>query len=197
MKRNITKISRTLTRIQKDKNSEGQWVENEFSYKYLEPLPHTSIPKRILHRCIDLFFIQLFFATSIFSVILLFALIGESAKYFFINLHISDFVLGFIIILYYLSCSFFYYSIVEIVFGRTIGHMITGSIVVNEYGEKPNVSKILLRSLARYTPLDSISAFEKRALHDQFSETLVLNKKGFDAFLLKLEMELLDVENKM
>ena len=197
MKRNITKISRKATRIQKDKNSEGQWIETEFYYTYLEPLPYTSIAKRILHRIVDLLLIQLFFATSVFSVMLLFALIGESAKYFFTHLQISDFLLGLIVIVYYLSCSFFYYTIVEIVFGRTIGHMVTGSIVVNEFGEKPSVSKIVLRSLARYTPLDSISAFEKRALHDQFSETLVLNKKGFETFLLNLEMEQLDIDKKM
>jgi hypothetical protein len=67
--------------------------------------------------------------------------------------------------------------------------MISGAIILDEYGQKPSLKKIFIRTISRYVPLDFISAFESRAWHDQWSDTLVLHKKKYDEFLLRFEIE--------
>jgi uncharacterized RDD family membrane protein YckC len=71
-----------------------------------------------------------------------------------------------------------YYIIPEFLWGQTFGKFITGSIVVNELGETPNVSNILLRTLGRLIPYDQLSIIlSERALHDRIAKTYVVNKK--------------------
>ena len=72
------------------------------------------------------------------------------------------------ILLYYL-----YYFIFEFTFRQTVGKMITKSKVVNvENGEKPNFSRILLRTLSRLIPIDFLSyLFSPNGIHDRLSKT--------------------------
>jgi uncharacterized RDD family membrane protein YckC len=68
-----------------------------------------------------------------------------------------------------------YYITTEAIFGRTIAKFITGTVVVNEYGEKPKFSVILKRNLCRFIPFDG-----SRGWHDSISGTYVVNKKDLD-----------------
>ena len=71
-----------------------------------------------------------------------------------------------------------YYVIPEVLWGQTFGKLITGSIVVNEIGETPNISNILLRTLGRLIPFDQLSLIlSERALHDRIAKTYVVNKQ--------------------
>lgn len=68
---------------------------------------------------------------------------------------------------------YFYYLILEAFFGQTIGKMITKTIVVDsQTGQKPNFSKILVRTLARLIPIDFLSYFfVPNGIHDLLSKT--------------------------
>jgi uncharacterized RDD family membrane protein YckC len=76
---------------------------------------------------------------------------------------------------------FLYYFLFETFGGRTLGKFVTQSKVVDFNNQKPNVFRILLRSLLRFNPLDWYSyAFgQAQGTHDVLSRTkLILIKKS-------------------
>ncbi|GGE98996.1 RDD family protein [Flavobacterium limi] len=76
--------------------------------------------------------------------------------------------------------SIFYYSFTESIFGRSLGKLITGTIVVDENGEKPSFGVILKRTLCRLIPFDGFSFLGSRGWHDSISHTYVVNKKDLE-----------------
>ncbi|WP_170208123.1 RDD family protein, partial [Flavobacterium circumlabens] len=57
----------------------------------------------------------------------------------------------------YLSFAIIYYFIFESLSGRTLGKIMTGSIIINEYGLKPGVGVIFKRTLCRFIPFEALS----------------------------------------
>ncbi|MES2575130.1 MAG: RDD family protein [Bacteroidota bacterium] len=76
----------------------------------------------------------------------------------------------------------FSYLVLEWLFGRTFGKLITGTVVVNEKGLKPDFGAIFIRTLCRLIPFDALSFLRKsgRIWHDSISETYVVNKKALN-----------------
>jgi uncharacterized RDD family membrane protein YckC len=72
------------------------------------------------------------------------------------------------ILLYYL-----YYFILELTIGQTIGKMITKTKVVNiDNSEKPNFTRIFIRTISRLIPIDFLSyLFLSNGIHDILSKT--------------------------
>ncbi len=72
----------------------------------------------------------------------------------------------------------FYYFILEITTGRTIGKLFTKTKVLNLYGDKPSFDEILKRTFSRIIPFDNISFLGKYSVgwHDSISKTKVVNK---------------------
>lgn len=75
-----------------------------------------------------------------------------------------------------------YYTVTEGLFGRSLAKLITGTIVVDENGEKPDFGTILKRTLCRIIPFDGLSFLGSsgRGWHDSMSDTYVVNKKALD-----------------
>ncbi|MCO4291586.1 RDD family protein [Solitalea sp. MAHUQ-68] len=74
--------------------------------------------------------------------------------------------------------TFAYYFIAEAVFGQTLGKIITRTHVVNDYGEKPGVLRILGRTLCRSIPFEAFSfLFTPMGWHDSISKTYVVKKQ--------------------
>ena len=189
MKTKITAISKIKKVTRKDRNSLGEWEENVFEYKYIETLPYISFTRRLFHRLVDIVMMHLFFIIIYFSFGFIIGLLSEISKLVILENNISYFIIGATFILSYFFTSFFYYVLFESLFGRTIGHLLSGAIVLNEYGEKPTFKNIIIRAISRYMPLNSISAFEHRAWHDLWSNTLVVHKKSYEKFMLNLDLE--------
>lgn len=82
--------------------------------------------------------------------------------------------------LIFLIISVFYYSLTESVFGRSLGKFITGTVVVDENGEKPSFGIIFKRTLCRLIPFDGFSFLGSRGWHDSISDTYVVNKKDLE-----------------
>lgn len=82
-----------------------------------------------------------------------------------------------------LSFAVIYYLIFESLFARTMGKIITGSIVVNENGLKPNFKIICIRTVCRLIPFDLFSFLGKsgRFWHDSISKTYVVEKKDLES----------------
>ncbi|MFB3389336.1 RDD family protein [Flavobacterium sp. LAR06] len=80
-----------------------------------------------------------------------------------------------------ITVSIIYYTVMEGLFGRSVGKFITGSVVVDENGEKPSFGTIFKRSLCRYIPFDAFTFLGgSRGWHDSISDTYVVSKKGLD-----------------
>ena len=71
-----------------------------------------------------------------------------------------------------------YYFTLEMAGGRTIGKLITGTKVVNEFGEQPTAGQILGRTLSRFIPFEAFSFFGGKGRpvgwHDSLSGTRVV-----------------------
>ncbi|WP_343634359.1 RDD family protein [Fluviicola sp.] len=80
---------------------------------------------------------------------------------------------------------FLYYAISEGLGGTTLGKLICGYTVIDEYANKVPFSKALLRTVCRYIPFEAFSCFAERGWHDTLSKTYVV-KRSEKAELQKL-----------
>lgn len=70
-----------------------------------------------------------------------------------------------------------YYTLLEGLFGRTLGKLVTGTRVVDASGGRPQFRQVLGRSFSRLIPLEPLSIFfdhKDRAWHDSLPETYVV-----------------------
>jgi uncharacterized RDD family membrane protein YckC len=74
------------------------------------------------------------------------------------------------------------YLVLEYFFGRSLGKLVTGTVVVNKNGLKPSFGAILIRTLCRLIPFDPLSFLGKsgRIWHDVLSATYVVDKNTLD-----------------
>ncbi|AMQ55263.1 RDD family protein [Algoriphagus sanaruensis] len=79
---------------------------------------------------------------------------------------------GFLIFFY-----FFYYFISELLFGRTIGKLLTKTKVISIKNKlKPSFTQILVRTLCRAIPFYFLSQpLIGKGLHDHFSNTILIH----------------------
>lgn len=89
---------------------------------------------------------------------------------------LTEFTIALIIDLIYFNCF-------EILFARTIGKFITKTVVVDEYGRKPTINAILMRSICRAIPFEFLTflGMPCRGWHDQFSNTYVVQQALLDS----------------
>jgi uncharacterized RDD family membrane protein YckC len=75
-----------------------------------------------------------------------------------------------------------YYLLMEILTARTIGKFITGTMVVDYYGNKASSQHIVMRTLCRFVPFDPLSFLgeDGKGWHDKWSQTLVVDVKKFN-----------------
>jgi len=72
-----------------------------------------------------------------------------------------------------------FYIVLEGKYQISIGKLITQTIVVDEFGEKPEMSAIVKRSFSRMIPFNALSFLsnDARGWHDSISKTYVVDKK--------------------
>ncbi len=76
-----------------------------------------------------------------------------------------------------------YYILFENKFQQTLGKMVTDTIVIDNYGNKPSVKSIILRTAARYIPFEAFSCFGyySRGWHDKMTNTNVIYKSDLNS----------------
>lgn len=82
-----------------------------------------------------------------------------------------DLTLMFITVAYYFSC--------EAGMQTTIGKLATGTVVINQYAEKPKNASLLGRSFSRLVPFEAFSCLADRGWHDKWSNTYVVKKEEY------------------
>jgi uncharacterized RDD family membrane protein YckC len=85
-----------------------------------------------------------------------------------------------------------YYAIFEATTGGTPAKLILGRTVIDEYGQRPDAGKLLLRSLSRMVPFEAFSCLGERGWHDTWTKTYVVRKEEAE----ELRRLLLDFELK-
>jgi uncharacterized RDD family membrane protein YckC len=86
----------------------------------------------------------------------------------------------------------FYYIILEYKFQKTIGKFFTNTIVINEYGNKPDFNSIVIRNFARLVPFEFFSCLGDNysyGWHDKWSKTWVVTKEELNT-IKKLQIEI-------
>ena len=73
----------------------------------------------------------------------------------------------------------FYYALSEFFFGLTLGKLLTGTRVVTETGGAPGFQQLLVRSVTRLVPLESLSFLGAPPVgwHDRWSGTRVIRTR--------------------
>jgi uncharacterized RDD family membrane protein YckC len=153
-----------LNHFQTEKKLVEGYDNSQKVFKYSEN--EASNWQRLVHLLIDTFIclsIFSFMAFDVFKGLLnqVYLIAGEKASFF----------------VFYLIISLIYYLFFEYFFGATPAKMLTELRVVNEKGEKPNFKSLVVRSLSRRIPFDSISFFSAQGWHDQLSKTKVIQEK--------------------
>jgi uncharacterized RDD family membrane protein YckC len=130
---------------------------------------------RFLNYILDLLFFFIVFMMIIFFLGILIGLGFTDLGIWMDNL--GDF--GWNIIAIVISLT--YYLVMEGLFARSIAKFITGTVVVNENGQKPDFATIFKRSLCRFIPFDALTFLGgSRGWHDSLSHTYVVNKKALE-----------------
>ena len=129
---------------------------------------------RILNYILDIIFIMIL----IFFFAFVLAILANLLQWNGILLWLSDMsdLSGQVV---FIGVTIFYYTVTEGFLGRSLGKLITGTMVVDESGEKPDFGTILKRSLCRLIPFEVFSFLGSsgRGWHDTISDTYVVNKK--------------------
>ncbi len=147
--------------------------ENPFSAPSTDPAEHStgdlvwpdaSNGKRFGNMIIDLI---VYYALSIVVALVIF-LAGQES--------LLEGAAGYLVSF---SVYFFYYFLMETIFGATIGKLITGTRVANDTG-KATAGQIIVRTLCRFIPFEPFSFFrtEPGGWHDSISKTRVIDKRA-------------------
>ena len=85
----------------------------------------------------------------------------------------------------------FMYFICEYLWQRTPGKFLTKTVVIDEYGKRPDIPSLIARSLIRLVPFEAFSCFgtHSRGWHDKWSNTYVVAKEELEEIqaLLKIQ----------
>ena len=82
------------------------------------------------------------------------------------------------------------YTLCESLTQRTPGKYFTKTIVINEYGEKPDLANILGRSIIRLVPFDALSFLSGgRGWHDKWSKTFVVTQSEMDEIKILMDVD--------
>ena len=178
----ITEIPEIRKRTRYKRDRQGILYRYTEEYYVFKQVPTINGKERIIHYITDGLFIFLitipFFVgfiylinslrlSSIFEILIAFSM------FFFI----------------WLTIFFLYYVYWENKFQQTPGKKSTDSIVVDEYGKRPTLKKIIIRTLCRFVPFDLYSCFGDPSfgLHDEWSKTFVIKKNELQKLLDEIE----------
>ncbi|RZJ48673.1 MAG: RDD family protein, partial [Flavobacterium sp.] len=146
--------------------------------------------QRFLNYILDFVFVILIFVMLCMFAGILIGLFGLTGLRDWMGA-LGDLGWNVVLMTIYLS----YFFITEGIFGRSIGKLITGTVLVDENGEKPDFGTVVKRSFSRLIPFDNFSYLGSRGWHDSISDTYVVNKKALEEEVkLFHEMKLIGVE---
>lgn len=162
----IEQIKEEKTFYKRNKDAYGNVTRDPYQSFVKRPVQVVTPGTRFLYHLIDWLII-----TGL-SIVIHIALIFLSFNQFSLQLGTLSYSIDFLDIL----ISFSFYAVFEITLQATPGKLIFGYTVIDEYAQKPESSKILLRSISRFVPFEAFSCLSDRGWHDTWSKTYVVKK---------------------
>lgn len=169
----ITEIKEYYTVKRKEKNKAGEMVDVEKNLYRFKEVNFVTGWARFGHYLLDRLFYLI--AESLFGVVLglILGLTG--------NVDWMEGSGNIIVTLFgYLILYPGYYIILEGSSQASLGKLIMGRVVVNEYGDKPTFNQIVGRSYSRIVPFEVFSCLGNTGWHDNWSKTYVIRKKDLE-----------------
>lgn len=194
MKTKITEIKENYTVNRPTKSTTGERVYEEKNFTRYKEVNTVTGWARFGHYILDVVFYYIFaLILAVPIVIILMTLgmnvenLGEGSGWY----NILDRLISWLIL--YPG----YYILFESTMQSTPGKIILGRVVVDEYGEKPSFSTILIRSYSRIVPFETFSCLSNLGWHDTWSDTFVIRKKDLEELKLAIKAQEFGEENKI
>lgn len=179
--RKITELTETKFKTVREKDATGKRIPRQVEYKGYRNVNVVSGGKRFAHFFVD---------GIVYYVIYYFV------EYLWINISstdaLSNFITGFFISIMFMFAFPIYYILFEHFFQRTPGKFLTKTIVIDIYGNKPEIGTNILRNIIRLVPFEIFSCLSERGWHDRWSDTFVVHE---EEYLIIKELQL-KLENK-
>jgi uncharacterized RDD family membrane protein YckC len=167
----ISEIYENKVQTRTERNQYGQWEQVQKEFRYKRPVNDLTAGLRFVNLLIDFTVIQ----TAAY-------LLGQIES---INENpIAVLIFNFLIPIYYIVGEYY--------FQQTIGKFFTNSIVINEYGDRPDFKTVIVRTAIRCIPIEAFSYFsQNRGWHDRWTDTYVVKKDELE----RIELLMLNPEN--
>ena len=177
----ITEIPEKRFRTTHRRDRSGRLIRGREEYTTLRKVNTVDGGTRFGHFMADSFLIQLFYFISSMLLLPLLLFLQES----------ENMLLAICVQLITICIYPFYYFIFESTRQQTPGKMLTKSIVIDQWGNKPTDKQILLRSLIRLVPFEAFSclAEDGRGWHDRWTDTFVVSKKEHETLMVLIAAE--------
>lgn len=148
--------------------SAPQYVPPPVFPEVRQKLVHAGKGERLAHLILDQIVLYgLSFVLAIPIVVWIMVTYGEESL---------DSIGSVVDVVFAIAIRLIYYIGMESLFGHTLGKLATGSIVVNERGERPSFGQVVGRTFARFIPFEPFSFLGSGpgGWHDTLSKTFVV-----------------------
>jgi uncharacterized RDD family membrane protein YckC len=177
----ITELLETRYKTVREKDVTGKRIPRQVEYKAFRNIRVASGGKRFAHAFVD---------STVYYVIYYFV------EYVWFSVSNSDvlsnFFTGFFISVMFMFSFPIYYIVFEHFLQRTPGKFLTKTIVIDIYGNKPEIGNNILRNIIRLVPFEVFSCLSERGWHDRWSDTFVVTEEEYliiKELQLKAEIE--------
>lgn len=179
----ITELTQTKWRTIKDKDAEGNVIRSKEEYDARRPVKTVYGWTRFGHYLIDAIILGGVYFGIMFAL--------DTDLTYEVGLRRNSI---FRIDLTSYALTLVYYFAFEVATGQTLGKMITQTVVIDEYGKKPQADRLLGRTLCRLIPFEAFSCIGEHShgWHDKISKTWTVSKEELKT-LQKLQREQSDV----
>ncbi len=165
----ITDLTQVRWRTTHHRDSNGNLIKDQEEYIANRPVKSISAGPRFGHFVIDAiaFQIIIYFVNYIFELLI-------NATNFSVSVNLTIGLLSAIILLLLYPAL---YAFCEYKWQKTPGKFLTKTVVIDEYGNKPDLRTIALRSLIRLVPFEPFSCFGdnySHGWHDRWAKTWVV-----------------------
>lgn len=165
----ITELTETRYRTVREKNATGKRIPKHIEYKAFREVNVISGGKRFAHSFVDgiVYYVIYYFVE--------YAWLSASN-----NNVLSNIITGFLISVIFMFSFPIYYIVFEHFLQRTPGKFLTKTLVIDIYGNKPDIGTNILRNIIRLVPFEAISCFfNERGWHDRWSDTYVVTEEEY------------------
>ena len=179
----ITELTEVRLRTIYTKDQYGNRERDAEEYIFSRPVKSISPGPRFVHFIIDVFSFQII----LYLISYVFEIIGNATE----SNTILNLTTGLFSSIVFLLLYPALYTLSEFMWQKTPGKFITKTLVIDEYGNRPELRALILRSFVRIVPFEPFSCYGDKysyGWHDKWSNTWVVTEEEL-AEIKKLQRE--------